>query len=143
MQNEIEKVISLIFNDFYSFPNILGRNRVKIPEFGGHRIEFGGACIVWTQDSRRNIFFTWIMNKSVYKRFIDEIRPLSILTGHKKPSLEIWFETDHFEILSFRARAQISACSLLKLEMILKTNSHGFFKFVKLVWNPLGEMNKT
>ena len=50
---------------FICFPDILGRNRVKLPEFGGHRTEFGG--------------------------------------GHKKPSSEIWFETEHFEILSFRA----------------------------------------
>ena len=86
---------------FIGFPDMLEETRIKIPEFGDHRIEFGGACMVQTQDSKKNIFFTWIMNKSVFKSFLGEIRPWSTFTIHNQPSLKIWFEMEHFEILSF------------------------------------------
>ena len=88
---------------FLGFPNILEESRIKILEFGDHQTEFGGACMVWTQDLRKSMFFTWIMNKWVYKNFLDGIMPWSTFTGHTKPSLEIWFKTEHFEILSFQA----------------------------------------
>ena len=90
------------WNHFLCFPDILRETRIKLPEFGDHQTEFGGACIVRTQDSRKSILFTWTMNKSVYKSFLDELIPFIILNGHKKPSPKIWFETEHFEILSFR-----------------------------------------
>ena len=86
---------------FLAFLDILEEIRVKLPEFGGHQTEFGGVCIVRTQDSRKSMFFTWIMNKSLCKSFLGEIRPWSTFTSHNQPSPEIWFETEHSEILSF------------------------------------------
>ena len=41
------------------------------------------------------------MNKSLCYSFIDEIIPWITFTNHIQPSPEIWFETEHFEILSF------------------------------------------
>ena len=114
---KLKKSFPLFWMTFIGFLDILGRNRVKLPEFGGHRTEFGGACIVRTQDSRKSIFFTWIINKSVYKSFLDEFIPWSILTGHKQPSPEIWFETENFKILCFRAP------------------SSNFCPFTSLAWN--------
>ena len=89
------------WKNFLGFPDILGGNRNKLPEFGGHQTEFGGACIVQTQDLRKSIFFIWIMNKSIYKMFLEEIGPWSTFTSHNQPSPEIWFKIEHFEILSF------------------------------------------
>ena len=43
--------------NFLGLPNILGDIRVKLPEFGDHQTEFGGACIVRIQDSRKSMFF--------------------------------------------------------------------------------------
>ena len=60
-----------LWMNFTGFLDILGGNRVKLLEFGGHQTEFGRTCIVRTQDSRKSIFFPWIMNKSVYKMFLD------------------------------------------------------------------------
>ena len=76
------------WKNFLCFPDILGETRIKPPEFGDHQTEFGGACIVQTQDSRKNMFFDWIMNKSIC-----EIRPWSTFISHNQPSPEIWFET--------------------------------------------------
>ena len=41
------------------------------------------------------------MNKSFYKRFIEEIIPWTTFNIHNQPSPEIWFEMEHFESLSF------------------------------------------
>ena len=41
------------------------------------------------------------MNKSPCRVCFDEIIPWSTLTSHIQPSPEIWFETEHFENLSF------------------------------------------
>jgi hypothetical protein len=43
------------------------------------------------------------MNKSVGEMFLDGMMPWSTFTGHTQPSPKILFETEHFEILSFRA----------------------------------------
>ena len=94
--------------NFISFLDILEEIRNKLLEFGDHQTKFGGACMVRTQDLRKSMFFTLIMNKSVCEIFLDEMRPWITLTGHIQPSLEIWFETEHFEILSFRAPGSIS-----------------------------------
>ena len=93
---KLEKLFLWFWINFIGFLDILGGNRVKLLEFGGHWTEFGGACIVQTQDSRKSIFFTWIMNKSVYERFFEEIRPSSTFTIYNQPSPEICFETEHF-----------------------------------------------
>ena len=68
---------------------------------------------------------------------------MEYFTGHTQPSPKIWFETEHFEILSFRASGSDLVCSPLELEMTLESNSHGFLKFSKFNWNPFEEMNKT
>ena len=46
------------WKNFLGFPNILGETRIKLPEFGDHKTEFGGACLVRTQDLRKSMFFT-------------------------------------------------------------------------------------
>jgi hypothetical protein len=43
---------------FLGFLDILEETRIKIPEFGDHLTEFGGACMAQTQDWRKNMFFT-------------------------------------------------------------------------------------
>ena len=48
------------------------------------------------------------MNNSVCWRFLDVLRPYNSFTSHIWPSLEIWFETEHFEFLSFRAPGSVS-----------------------------------
>ena len=42
---------------FLGFPDIVGEIRIKLPKFGDHRTEFGGACMFRTQDLRKNMFF--------------------------------------------------------------------------------------
>ena len=86
---------------FIGFPNILGDVGNKIPQLGSHRTEFGRACICSAQNLRKWIYLTWNMNKSLCERFLGEIRPWITFNSHKKPSPKIWFETEHFEILSF------------------------------------------
>jgi hypothetical protein len=44
-------------NHFLCFLDILEEIRVKFPEFGDHRTEFGGACIARTQDLRKSMLF--------------------------------------------------------------------------------------
>ena len=60
-----------------------------------------------------------------------------------QPSPEIWFETEHFENLSFWAPSSRFHLSPLELEMDLEKTSHGFWKFGKFNCNPFEEMNKT
>jgi len=48
------------------------------------------------------------MNNSVFGRFLDDMRPYNIFNSHIWPSPEIWFETEHFEFLSFRASGSVS-----------------------------------
>lgn len=48
------------------------------------------------------------MNKLVYEGYLDEMRLWITLNDHIQPSPEIWFETKHFEILSFRALGLVS-----------------------------------
>ena len=93
---------------FLGFPVILEETRIKIPEFGDHLTEFGRAWKARTQDWRKSMFFTWIMNNSVFGNFIDGMRPCSTFTSHIWPSPKIWFETEHFEFLSFRAPGLVS-----------------------------------
>ena len=84
------------------------------------------------------------MDKSLCERFLDEMRPWSTFTSHIQPSPEIWFETKNFVILGFFGPwAQGSDCSPLEIEINLEHNSHGFWKFYKLNWNPSKDMNKT
>ena len=86
---------------FLGFLDILEDTRIKLPEFGDHQTEFGGAYMVRTQDLRKSMFFTWIMSKSVCEVFLDGMIPWHIFTSHIQPSPEIWFEREHFENLGF------------------------------------------
>ena len=96
------------WKNFLGFPVILEETRIKIPEFGDHLTEFGRAWKAQTQDCRKNMFFTWIMNNSVFGRFLDVMRPYNSFNSHISPSPEIWFETEHFEFLSFRGLGSVS-----------------------------------
>ena len=58
MQNETNKWFLDWWKHFLGYLDILGETRIKYPEFGDHQTEFGGACIVLTQDSRKSMFFT-------------------------------------------------------------------------------------
>ena len=77
------------------------------------------------------------MNKSVCEMFLDGMMPWSTFIGHTQPSPEIWFEMEHFEILSFRGLGSDLAFSHLELEMTLESNSHVFWKFGKFILTPL------
>ena len=48
------------------------------------------------------------MNNSVCGSFLDGMRPWSTFNSHIWPSPEIWFKTEHFEFLSFRAPGSVS-----------------------------------
>ena len=85
---------------FWGFLDILGEIRNKIQELGIHRLELGRACICSAQNLRKWIYLTWNMKTSLGERFLCEMRPSSTFTSHKQPSPEIWFEPEHFEILS-------------------------------------------
>ena len=93
---------------FLGFPVILGETRIRILEFGGHLTEFGRAWKARTQNWRKSMFSTWIMNKSVCVSFLGDMRLYNNFTSHIWPSPEIWFETGHFEFLSFRAPGSVS-----------------------------------
>ena len=69
------------------------------------------------------------MNKSCFGKFVYEMRPWSTLNIHIQPSPEIWFETKHFENLSFWAHGSRFQLSPLDQEMILEKNYHGLLKF--------------
>ena len=86
---------------FLGFSDILEGIRNNIQELGIHRTELGRACIHQTQNLRKWIYVTWNMNKSLCERFLGEMRPWNTSNSHKQPSPKIWFETKHFEILSF------------------------------------------
>ena len=66
------------------------------------------------------------MNKTIFKRFIGEMRPWCTFNSHKKPSLEIWFEMEHFEILRFSGPSSGFLLSPLEVEMDLDLKYHGF-----------------
>ena len=86
---------------FLGFLVILEETRIRI-------LEFGRAWKARTQDWRKSMFFTWIMNSSVFWRFIDCMSPCITFTSHIWPSPEIWFETEHFEFFSFWAPSSVS-----------------------------------
>ena len=86
---------------FLCFPVILGYIRIRIPEFGVHLTEFGRAWKARTQNWRKSMFSTWIMNNSVCGSFLDVMRPYNNFTSHIWPSPKIWLETEHFEFLSY------------------------------------------
>ena len=86
---------------FLGFPVILGETRIRILKFGGHLTQFGRAWKARTQNWRKSMFSTWIMNNSVSGRFLDVMRPYNSFTSHIWPSPEIWFETEHFEFFKF------------------------------------------
>ena len=69
--------------------------------------------------------------------------PWSTFTSNNQTSPEIWFETKHFEILSFRALGSNFRLSPLELGMDLEKKFHGLFKFGNLNWTPIEEMKKT
>ena len=81
--NETKKLFLDKRVHFLCFIDILEEIRNKLPEFGDHRTECGGACMVRAQDLRKNMFFTWNMNKSVFDIFLLE-------WGHGVPSLVIF-----------------------------------------------------
>ena len=93
---------------FLGFPDILQEIRNKIHELGIHQTELGRVCLRQTQNSRKSMYITWVMNKSVCEGSLDEMRLWSTFIGHIKPSPEIWFETEHFEILSFQTSGSVS-----------------------------------
>ena len=70
--------------------------------------EFGRAWKARTQNWRKSMFSTWIMNNSVFGRFLDGIRPYDNFTSNIWLSPKISFETEHFEFLSFRAPCSVS-----------------------------------
>lgn len=82
MQNETKKWLLDWWVHFLGFPDILEDIRNKLLEFGDHPTEFGGACMVQTQDLRKSMFFTWIMNKLVCEMFLDGIMPWSTFISH-------------------------------------------------------------
>ena len=86
---------------FLTFPHKLGGIRNNILEFGSHLTGLGRACIDRTQNMRKIMKSIWVMNKSLYGVFIDEIIPLNTHTRHVKPSPKIWFKTEHLENLGF------------------------------------------
>ena len=86
---------------FLGFPYILGGVGHKISELGSHLTEFGRACIDWTQNLRKTIWSTWVMNRSPCERFLDLISPWSTLNVYILNFPEIWFEMEHFKILGF------------------------------------------
>jgi hypothetical protein len=86
---------------FLGFPNTLGGFRNKIPEFGIHLTGLGRVCIDQTQNLRKIMKSTWLMNKSICGVFLDKIRPYNIHTSHIKPSPKIWFEMEDFKNLGF------------------------------------------
>ena len=55
--------------------------------------------------------------------------PWNTHTRHIKHFPEIWFETEHFEILVFLGSG--FHLSPLEIEMALEKNYHGFFKLGK------------
>ena len=91
--NETEKWFLDSWVNFLGFPDILEDIRNNIHEFGIHRIELGRACIRRTQNSRKSMYITWVMNKSVSEGSLDEMRLWITFTDHIQPSPEIWFET--------------------------------------------------
>ena len=106
----LKKWFLLLRMTFIGFPDILGGNRVKLPELGIRRIELGRACIRYTQNLRKSIYAAWVMNKSICERFIDGMRKWSTFTSHTQPfpkiSLKFWV---------FGPRAYIWVCSPLEL----------------------------
>ena len=106
--NETEKWFLDWWVHFLGCPDILEEIRNKIHELGIHQTELGRAFIHQTQNSRKSMYITWVMNKSVCEGSLDEIRLWSTFNGHIQPSPKIWFETEHFEILSFRALGLVS-----------------------------------
>ena len=52
--------------------------------------------------------FHLIMNNSVCVKFLGDMRPYNNFNSHIWPSPEIWFETGHFEFLSFWASGSVS-----------------------------------
>ena len=83
------------------------------------------------------------MNNSVRVRFLGDMRPYNNFTSHILPPPEIWFETEHFEFLSFRAQAQFLACSQNEIKITLEEKTNGFWQIGEIIWSPLEEMNKT
>ena len=75
---------------FLGFPYILGGIGNKISKFGSHVTEFGRACIDRTQNLRKCMKSTWVMNKSLFRVFIDEMRPFNSHTIHIQPSPCSW-----------------------------------------------------
>ena len=86
---------------FLAFPHTLGGVRNKILEFGSQWTKFGRACIDQTQNLRKSMKSTCVMNKSLFWVFINEIIPYNTHNIHIKPSPKIWFETEHFQNLGF------------------------------------------
>ena len=44
---------------------------------------------------------TCIINTLLFGMILEKIIPYHVHTSHKKHSPKVWFETEHFEILSF------------------------------------------
>ena len=118
---------------FLGFPDILGGVRNKIPEFGSHLTQLGRACVDQTQNLRKNMKSTWVMNKSLCGCFlmkwchnipILDIYNLLLKFGSKQSTLKIWVS---------RALGWGFHLSPLELEMFLEKNSHRFWKFGKFI----------
>ena len=72
--------------------------------------------------------FSWNLVSKTWKR------PWCIQIDSKRSTLKIWV---------FRVVGSGFRLSPLELKMDLEKNSHGFWKFGKLNWNPFEEINKT
>ena len=106
--NETEKLFPDWWVHFLGFPDVLEEIRNKVHELGIHQTKLGRACIRQTRNSRKNMYITWVMKKIVSEGSLDEMRLCSTFIGHIQPSPKIWFETEPFEILSFRAPGWVS-----------------------------------
>ena len=106
--NETEKWFINWWVHFICFRDRLEEIINKIHELGIHQTKLGRACIRQTQNLRKIMYITWVMNKYVSKGYLDEMSLWSTFTSHIQPSPKIWFETEKFEILSFRAPGLVS-----------------------------------
>ena len=82
-------------------------------------------------------------DNSVFGRLIDVLRPYNFFTSHIWPSPKIWFETEQFEFLSFRAPAWFLAYSQIEIEITLEEKPNGTWQIYEFILSPLEEINKT
>ena len=112
-----------------SFLYILGDIRNIIIGLGKHLTGLGRACIDRTQNLRKSMKSTWVMNKSLFGFLL-------IKWGHIIPILYIYnlplkfgLKQSIWKIWVFRALGSGFHSSPHEKEMDIEKNSHGFLKF--------------